>query len=163
VRPLSKLQRLENKRSNKKSLKGPEGTPMSEDTELEQIKLRKIQAMLDQAVKTKQTNNYPLTLTDENFDKTVKTNALLVVDFWAPWCGPCRTVTPVIEQLAAEYAGKAAFGKMNIDENQKVPNTFGVTSIPTIVVFHNGKAVERIVGAYPKTHIEATFKKYLGQ
>lgn len=136
---------------------------MFEDNELEQIKLRKIKAMLDQAVQTKHTNNHPLTLTDDNFDKTVKTNALLVVDFWAPWCGPCRTVTPVIEQLAAEYAGKAAFGKMNIDENQTVPTSFGVMSIPTIVVFHNGKAVERIVGACPKAHIETAFKKYLGQ
>jgi len=136
---------------------------MSEDNELEQIKLRKIKAMLEQAENTKYVENHPLTLTDGNFDKAVKTNALLVVDFWAPWCGPCRTVTPVIEQLAAEYAGKAAFGKMNIDENQTVPNSFGVMSIPTIVVFHNGKAVERVVGAYPKAHIEATFKKYIGQ
>jgi thioredoxin 1 len=136
---------------------------MSEDNELEQIKLRKIKAMLDQAVQTKYTTNHPLTLTDSNFDKTIKTNALLVVDFWAPWCGPCRTITPVIEQLAAEYAGKAAFAKMNIDENQTVPNAFGVMSIPTIVVFHNGKEVERLVGACPKAHIEAAFKKYLGQ
>ena len=136
---------------------------MSEDNELEQIKLRKIKAMLDQAAQTKLTNNHPLTLTDGNFDKAVKTNALLVVDFWAPWCGPCRTVGPVIEQLSAEYAGKAAFGKMNLDENQTVPTNFGITSIPTIVVFHHGKAVERVVGAYPKAHIEAAFKKYIGK
>ena len=136
---------------------------MYEDSELEQIKLRKIQAMLNQADQGKQVNNHPLTITDDNFDNTVKTNALLVVDFWAPWCGPCRMVGPVIEQLAAEYAGKAAFGKMNIDENQMVPSSFGVMSIPTIVVFHRGQAVERIVGAYPKAHIEATFKRYIGQ
>ena len=136
---------------------------MFEDNELEQIRLRKIQAMLDQADHTKQVNNHPLTITDNNFDNTVKTNALLVVDFWAPWCGPCRMVGPVIEQLAAEYAGKVAFGKMNVDENQTVPSSFGVMSIPTIVVFHHGQAVERIVGAYPKAHIEATFKRYIGQ
>ena len=136
---------------------------MTEDNELEQIKIRKIKAMLDQAVQTKQVNNHPLTVTDSNFDNMVKANALLVVDFWAPWCGPCRTVGPVIEQLAAEYAGKVTFAKMNIDENQTVPNNFGVMSIPTIVVFHRGQEVGRIVGAYPKAHIEATFKRYLTQ
>lgn len=136
---------------------------MFEDNELEEIKLRKIQAMLNQTDDEKKVNNHPLTITDDNFDKTVKTNPLLVVDFWAPWCGPCRMVGPVIEQLAAEYAGKVAFGKMNVDENRVVPTSFGIMSIPTIVVFHHGQAVERIVGAYPKTHIETTFKRYLGQ
>jgi len=136
---------------------------MFEDNELEQIKLRKIQAMLNSADDRKQVGTHPLNVTDGNFDNTVKTNALLVVDFWAPWCGPCRMVGPVIEQLAAEYAGKVTFGKMNIDENQTVPSSFGVMSIPTIIVFHNGEVVGRVVGAYPKAHIEATFKKYLGQ
>ena len=136
---------------------------MIEDNELEQIRLRKIQAILNQADQGKQINNHPLNITDNNFDITVKTNALLVVDFWAPWCGPCRMVGPVIEQLAAEYAGKVAFGKMNVDENQKVPSSLGIMSIPTIAVFHHGQAVERIVGAYPKAHIEATFKRYIGQ
>ena len=136
---------------------------MFEDNELQQIRLKRVQAMLDQADHGKQVNNHPLNITDDNFDNTLKTNSLLVVDFWAPWCGPCRMVGPVIEQLAAEYAGKVAFGKMNVDENQKVPSNFGIMSIPTIVVFHHGQAVERIVGAYPKTHIEATFKRYIGQ
>ncbi len=135
---------------------------MFEDSELEQIKLRKIQAMLDQAYNARQINSHPLIITDENFDKTVMANALLVVDFWAPWCGPCRMVGPVIEQLAAEYSGKVAFGKMNVDENQMVPSNFSVMSIPTIIVFYQGKAVERIVGAYPKAHIELAFKRYIG-
>jgi thioredoxin 1 len=135
---------------------------MSEDNELEQIKQNKIRAILKQA-EQKQANTHPLTLTDENFESTVKTNPLLVVDFWAPWCSPCRMVGPVIEQLAAECAGKVAFGKMNVDENQLVPSSFSVMSIPTIVVFHHGKAVERIVGAYPKAQIEAAFKRYIGQ
>jgi thioredoxin 1 len=135
---------------------------MFEDNELEQIKQRKIQAMLNQA-EQKQANTHPLTITDANFETTVKSNSLLVVDFWAPWCGPCRMVSPVIEQLSAEYAGKVTFAKMNVDENQLVPSSFTVMSIPTIVVFHNGQAVERIVGAYPKAHIEAAFKRYIGQ
>jgi thioredoxin 1 len=136
---------------------------MLEDNELQQIRLKKVQAMLNEADHTKQVNNHPLKITDDNFDNTVKTNALLVVDIWAPWCGPCRMVGPLIEQLAAEYTGKIAFGKMNVDENQMVPSNLGIMSIPTIVVFHHGQAVERIVGAYPKTHIEATFKRYIGQ
>jgi len=136
---------------------------MLEDNELQQIKLKKVQAMLDQANHKKQVNNHPLNITDDNFDNTLKTNALLVIDFWAPWCGPCRMVGPVIEQLAAEYTGKVAFAKMNVDENQRVPSNLGIMSIPTIVVFNHGQAVERIVGAYPKAHIEATFKQYIGQ
>jgi thioredoxin 1 len=135
---------------------------MFEDNELEQIKQRKIQAMLDQAGHPKQINTHPLNLTDANFENTLEVNKLLVVDFWAPWCGPCRMVGPVIEKLAEEYSGKVTFGKMNVDENQIVPSNFAVMSIPTIVVFHNGHAVERIVGAYPKAHIEAIFKRYIG-
>ena len=135
---------------------------MFEDNELEQIRLKKIQAMLDQADHRKQVSNYPIAIDDDNFHEIVETNELLVVDFWAPWCGPCRMVGPIIEQLAAEYAGKVTFGKMNVDENQMVARNFGIMSIPTIVVFHRGNAVETIVGAYPKTHIEAVFKRYLG-
>ena len=87
-----------------------------------------------------------------------QTHELLVVDFWAPWCGPCRMVGPVIEALSAEYAGKVAFGKMNVDENQMVSSRFGTMSIPTIIIFNHGKEVERSVGAYPKAHIEAMIK-----
>jgi len=132
-----------------------------EDNELEQIRLKKIQAMLNQSDTKKQLSNYPITVTDENFHSTVKANELLVVDFWAPWCGPCRMVGPVIEQLSAEYTGKVAFGKMNVDENQVIPSSFGIMSIPTIMIFNHGKEVEKLVGAYPKAHIEAMIKRYL--
>jgi len=118
--------------------------------------------MLEAAEKTKlPVINKPITLDDNNFANVIGTNELVVVDFWAPWCGPCRSVGPVIEQLAAEYAGRVKFGKMNVDQNQAVPSSFGIMSIPTIAVFYKGKVVERIVGAYPKTHIEAAFKRYL--
>ena len=136
---------------------------MYEENELEQIRLRKIQAMLD-ASKKGQTPvaKQPIILTDSNFSGAVSANELLVVDFWAPWCGPCRMVGPIIEALSAEYTGKAAFGKMNVDENQIVPSSFGIMSIPTIIIFNHGKEVERLVGAYPKAHIEAMIKRYLG-
>jgi thioredoxin 1 len=134
---------------------------MAEENELDQIRLRKIQSMLDQAKNSGQVNDHPMTVTDDNFHSTVQTHDLLVVDFWAPWCGPCRMVGPIIEALSAEYAGKVAFGKMNVDENQMVPSRFGIMSIPTIVIFNHGKEVERSVGAYPKAHIEAMIKRYL--
>ena len=135
---------------------------MYQENELEQIRLRKIQAMLD-AAKNNQTPvaKQPIILTDSNFSGAVSANELLVVDFWAPWCGPCRMVGPIIEALSAEYAGKAAFGKMNVDENQVVPSSFGIMSIPTIIIFNHGKEVERLVGAYPQVHIEAMIKRYL--
>jgi thioredoxin 1 len=135
---------------------------MFDENELEKIKLRKIEAMLNATVKGQvQSGNKPIVLTDNNFSATVTANELLVVDFWAPWCGPCRMVGPIIEQLANEYAGKAAFGKMNVDENQVVASNYGIMSIPTIVVFHRGQAVETVIGAYPKQHIEAVFRRYM--
>jgi thioredoxin 1 len=136
---------------------------MYQENELEQIRLRKIQAMLDAAKKGQASvAKQPIILTDSNFSGAVSANELLVVDFWAPWCGPCRIVGPIIEALSAEYTCKAAFGKMNVDENQVVPRSFGIMSIPTIIIFNHGKEVERLVGAYPKAHIEAMIKRYLG-
>jgi thioredoxin 1 len=135
---------------------------MYEENELEQIRLKKIKVMLDTAAKGHSAfSKQPIILTDENFSTTIAGNELIVVDFWAPWCGPCRMVGPVIEELASQYSGKVTFGKMNVDENQTVPSSFGIMSIPTIVVFHKGKPVERIVGAYPKTEIEAVFRRYM--
>ena len=78
---------------------------------------------------------------------------LLIVDFWAPWCGPCRMVSPVIEELSKELTGKAVFGKLNVDENPMIASTFGIQSIPTIAIFKNGKAVDGIVGAASKSQI----------
>jgi thioredoxin 1 len=135
---------------------------MYQENELEQIRLRKIQAMLDAAKKGQAPGaKQPIILTDSNFSGAVSANELLVVDFWAPWCGPCRMVGPIIEALSAEYTGKAAFGKMMVDENQVVSSSFGIMSIPTIIIFNHGKEVERLVGAYPKAHIEAMIKRYL--
>jgi len=135
---------------------------MNEENELEQIRLKKIKAMLDTTVKGQNTSSkQPIILNDNNFSTTIANNELIVVDFWATWCGPCRMVGPVIEELAAQYSGKITFGKMNLDENQTVPSSFGVMSIPTIIIFNHGKEVERSVGAYPKTHIEEMIKRYL--
>ena len=90
-------------------------------------------------------------ITDQNFKKDVLEATMpVVVDFWAPWCMPCRMVTPIIEQLAEEYNGKLVVGKMNVDENTETASQFGIMSIPTVIVFKNGKPVKSLTGAQRK-------------
>jgi thioredoxin 1 len=94
--------------------------------------------------------NHPVTLTDANFDRTIRSSQVpVLVDFWAVWCGPCRMVAPVVEQLAQEYAGRLLVGKLNVDENQAIAARYGIMSIPTLLVFRNGQIADRIVGALP--------------
>ena len=97
-----------------------------------------------------------LKITRENFENEVmKSNIPVLIDFWAPWCGPCRMMGPVIEQLADEYEGKAKVGKVNVDEEGELSQAFGVMSIPTIVLVKDGKVVKQAVGARPKAEVEA--------
>lgn len=102
----------------------------------------------------------PITLTDYNFDQTIRKYSLLVVDFWAPWCGPCKLVSPIIDQLAIELSGKAAFGKLNVDENPTVANIFGIQSIPTLIIFKDGEAVDGLMGALPKQQLISTISRH---
>jgi len=104
--------------------------------------------------------NTPITLTDYNFDEMTRKHNYLVVDFWAPWCGPCKMVSPVIDQLAHELGGKVVFGKLNVDENPTVASLFGIQSIPTLMIFKNGTAVDGILGAASKEQILATLSKH---
>ena len=131
-----------------------------EDAEIDRIKKAKIAAMLEQAQKEKIISK-PIILTDTNFNSEIAKNELIVVDFWAPWCGPCRMVGPLIEELASEYGGKVIFGKLNVDENMVVPSRFGVRGIPTMIIFKDGQAVDTLVGACSKAHIESKFKPYI--
>ena len=97
-----------------------------------------------------------LKITRENFENEVmKSNIPVLIDFWAPWCGPCRMMGPIIEQLAEEYEGKAKVGKVNVDEEGELSQAFGVMSIPTIVLVKDGKVVTQAVGARPKAEVEA--------
>ncbi len=96
----------------------------------------------------------PIRLTDTNFMDAVNKYSLLVVDFWAVWCGPCRIVSPTIEQLATELAGKVVFGKLNVDENLITANTFGIQSIPTIAIFKNGRNIDGFVGVVSKSQMQ---------
>ena len=86
---------------------------------------------------------------------------IVVVSFWASWCGPCRAIAPSVEQLAGEYKGKFKIGKMNIDENEKIPQQFNISSIPTLLVFKAGKQAGQIIGAVPKAKIEGEMKRHL--
>jgi thioredoxin 1 len=134
------------------------------DKELDDIMARKKSELLTNAQLSENkpsSVSSPITLSDSNFEQALKENPLLVVDFWAVWCGPCRMVAPVIEQLASELAGKVVFGKLNVDENPAISRTFGIQSIPTIAIFKNGKAIDAIVGAVSKSQMQSTILKYL--
>lgn len=103
-----------------------------------------------------------LHVTDANFQTEVlDSNIPVMVDFWATWCGPCRVIAPSVEQLAAEYEGKAKVCKMDVDNNRSVPSEYGIRSIPTLLIFKGGKVVDQIVGAVPKHNIADRLKSHL--
>lgn len=102
-----------------------------------------------------------LQLNDANFESTVRSTPRLVVDCWAPWCGPCRMIAPTIEAMAKDYKGRVTFAKLDTDEAPRTAMSLGIHSIPTIIYFKDGKQVERIVGARPRAELEAAVKKHL--
>lgn len=102
----------------------------------------------------------PFHVTDQNFDQTINTNKTVLIDFWATWCGPCRALAPTIVELATEYSGKVLIGKLDVDANPETAEKFQVFSIPTMVLFKDGKEVDRLVGLCPKSKIADALSKH---
>jgi len=103
-----------------------------------------------------------LEITDENFQSTVlESKEPVLVDFWAPWCGPCRMIAPAIEELSNDYQGRVKVGKLNTDDNPKVASSLGVSAIPTVMLFKGGSVVERFVGMQPKTRMSSAIDGHL--
>lgn len=137
-----------------------------EDPELQSIKEKKLVEMMRrtraQLQSAEKYDGKPIILSDATFSSDIAKYPVLVVDFWAAWCGPCRMVAPIIEQLAKEYAGRVAFGKLNVDENPLTSSEFQVESIPTLLIFRDGEPVDGIIGAVPKDQIESKIQAHLG-
>jgi len=100
-------------------------------------------------------------VTDETFDEVIKKNRIVLLDFWATWCGPCRMIAPIIEELAEKYKGKVFVGKIDTDSNPKTPQKFNIMAIPTLLLFKDGKLADQITGAVPKGDIERAIQKLL--
>jgi len=133
------------------------------EDEIEKIKERKLKEMLERIGRKEggEKLSKPIEVTDENFDEVINKSELVVIDCWAPWCMPCRMLAPVIDELARDYAGKVVFGKLNTDENRETVMRFGIMSIPTLLIFKNGKLVDKIIGAVPRQFIETKLSAYM--
>ena len=103
-----------------------------------------------------------LQITDDNFDSEIlKSETPALVDFWAAWCGPCRAIAPVVEELAENFTGKVKVGKCNVDENPQTPGQYGIRAIPTLILFKGGEVVDQITGAVSKSHLEEAINKVI--
>ncbi len=135
-------------------------------TEIDEIRQRKVVEMMQRAEAAKTGGNgwpeAPVNITDANFDEFVRKYPKVVVDCWAPWCGPCRMLGATIETLAKEMKGKVVFAKVNTDENFGVAGKFRVMSIPTLLFFKDGKLVDKSIGAAPKNMVEGQIRRALG-
>jgi len=133
-----------------------------ENVELEQIRARKKQELMTKMKGSDETvGASPITLDDAHFNEAVQKYPLMLIDCWADWCGPCRMIEPVVDELARDYDDRLVVGKLNVDENPETSMRFGIVSIPTLLIMKNGEEVDRIIGAVPKQFIEEKLKKHL--
>lgn len=130
------------------------------DDEIRRIREKRIREMMEAAKRRERPG--VVHVDANNFAIMLSEHRRLVIDFWAEWCGPCRMVAPVVEELAAEFAGRIAFGKCNTDENPAIASQFGISAIPTLLFFMNGKLADRVIGAYPKDVLRARIVRTFG-
>ncbi len=134
-----------------------------EDEELRIInekRMKKLQQIVNEKELLKNITD-PINLDDSDFTESINKFPLLLVDFWAPWCGPCRMMSPVIDQVGKEYQGKLVVGKVNVDENPSISRQFGISSIPTLILFKKGQAVNNIIGSVSKSRIDEMVRMHL--
>jgi thioredoxin 1 len=128
-------------------------------SEIEEIRQRKMAEMMGDAVAD--VPDSPLTVSDSDFNQFVNKYPVVVVDCWAPWCGPCRALSPTIDALAKDHKGKAVFGKLNTDENFATAAKYRISSIPTVLYFKNGELVNKTIGALPKQVLDSEVQKIM--
>lgn len=134
--------------------------------ELEEIRTKKIRSYWNDmkppsvTMETKMPSS-PIEITDQNFSSMIQEYDFMVMDCWASWCGPCRMLSPLIDELARDYKGKVVFGKLNTDNNRGVAGKFGIMSIPTLLFIKKGKLIDTVIGVVPKEIIESKLRKYI--
>jgi len=136
------------------------------NNDLDEIKKRRMEQLKKQYLNRgnnmeENVLNTPIRITDADIDENIGKYQTVAIDCWAPWCGPCRMVEPVVADLAKEMQGKIVFGKLNVDENRATSAKYGIMSIPTLLVFKNGELVDRIIGAMPKEMLKAKLNPHL--
>ncbi|WMW26013.1 thioredoxin [Methanolobus sediminis] len=128
--------------------------------DIESIRQKRMQ-QLQESLEKKDYPSNPVTINDASFNELVSKYPLVLVDCWAPWCGPCRMLSPVLDELAVEMQGKVVFGKLNVDEEKMTAIKFGITSIPAMLIFKNGEFVDKLIGAVPKQTIIQKLQPYI--
>ncbi|MGH9973657.1 MAG: thioredoxin [Nitrososphaeraceae archaeon] len=134
-----------------------------EDEELRLInekRMKKLQQLINEKELLRNIRE-PLNLVDTTFFQTINKFPIMLVDFWAPWCGPCRMMSPIIDQIGKDYLGKLVIGKINVDENPLIARQFSISSIPTLMLFKRGKEVNKIIGSVSKNKIDEMVKMHL--
>jgi len=132
----------------------------TQDEEVEKIKEEMVDNMMNET-ESKEYPDEPIKVTDNDFEETVEEYPLVLIDFWAAWCGPCKMMEPVLEELAKELQGEVVIGKMNVDKNQNIPSRFQVSSIPTMVLLKKSEVMDRMVGALGKEQLKQKIEEHL--